>query len=302
MKCSDRFTEGIRKIFFNEFWQISDHTKQWEYINKFTKRLEKNRKTTEGPSRRKFTTKYYLPLPVNDSTYEAQPVCLKMFCATLSITDQTVRTAHEKLDACGITSSDNRGKHQNHPKKVDEEMIRSVCDHVKSFQPVESHYTRKNTSKLYLDNSLSFNKMFSMYKDCSELHKYNNTAETERQYRCIVNDHMNIAFFIPKKDMCDKCHSFSNEGSPTEEQVLAHNKHISNKEIARQYKAKDKEEAIRSGLKVVCATYDFQKLLSCPSGEVSLFYYKRKLSLMHFTVFDAGFKEAYCYLWLQNVG
>ncbi|KAF9424369.1 hypothetical protein HW555_000508, partial [Spodoptera exigua] len=180
--------------------------------------FDKKRMTTENPSRRKFTTKYYLPLPTDDSTFETQQVCLKMFCGTLAITDQIIRTAHSKLDSCGITSSDNRGKHLNHPKKIDDEMIRSVCDHVKSFQPVESHYTRKNTSKLYLDNSLSFNKMFSMYKDWPELSKYNNTAETERQYRTIVNDHMNIAFFIPKKDLCDKCHAFSNEVSPTEEQ------------------------------------------------------------------------------------
>ncbi|CAH0690024.1 unnamed protein product [Spodoptera exigua] len=302
LKCTKDFTDSMRKNIFDQFWQLSDHTKQWEFINKFTKRFDKKRMTTENPSRRKFTTKYYLPLPTDDSTFETQQVCLKMFCGTLAITDQIIRTAHSKLDSCGITSSDNRGKHLNHPKKIDDEMIRSVCDHVKSFQPVESHYTRKNTSKLYLDNSLSFNKMFSMYKDWPELSKYNNTAETERQYRTIVNDHMNIAFFIPKKDLCDKCHAFSNEVSPTEEQVLAHNKHILNKETARKYKAKDKEDAIQSTSKTICATFDFQKLLNCPSGEVSLFYYKRKLSLMHFTVFDTGIKEASCYLWPQNVG
>ncbi|KAF9414410.1 hypothetical protein HW555_007664, partial [Spodoptera exigua] len=258
LKCTKDFTDSMRKNIFDQFWQLSDHTKQWEFINKFTKRFDKKRMTTENPSRRKFTTKYYLPLPTDDSTFETQQVCLKMFCGTLAITDQIIRTAHSKLDSCGITSSDNRGKHLNHPKKIDDEMIRSVCDHVKSFQPVESHYTRKNTSKLYLDNSLSFNKMFSMYKDWPELSKYNKTAETERQYRTIVNDHMNIAFFIPKKDLCDKCHAFSNEVSPTEEQVLAHNKHILNKETARKYKAKDKEEAIQMSQDML---YDLKELL-----------------------------------------
>ncbi|KAF9420745.1 hypothetical protein HW555_003093 [Spodoptera exigua] len=258
LKCTKDFTDSMRKHIFDQFWQLSDHTKQWEFINKFTKRFDKKRMTTENPSRRKFTTKYYLPLPTDDSTFKTQQVCLKMFCGTLAITDQIIRTAHSKLDSCGITSSDNRGKHLNHPKKIDDEMIRSVCDHVKSFQPVESHYTRKNTSKLYLDNSLSFNKMFSMYKDWPELSKYNKTAETERQYRTIVNDHMNIAFFIPKKDLCDKCHAFSNEVSPTEEQVLAHNKHILNKETARKYKAKDKEEAIQMSQDML---YDLKELL-----------------------------------------
>ncbi|KAF9424552.1 hypothetical protein HW555_000363 [Spodoptera exigua] len=231
-----------RKRHIKDWVDLSDHTKQWEFINKFTKRFDKKRMTTENPSRRKFTTKYYLPLPTDDSTFETQQVCLKMFCGTLAITDQIIRTAHSKLDSCGITSSDNRGKHLNHPKKIDDEMIRSVCDHVKSFQPVESHYTRKNTN-------------------WPELSKYNNTAETERQYRTIVNDHMNIAFFIPKKDLCDKCHAFSNEVSPTEEQVLAHNKHILNKEPARKYKAKDKEEAIQNSILFVAAVDIFDAKL-----------------------------------------
>ena len=123
LKCSGYFTEDIRKNIFHEFWQLSDHTKQWEYINKFTKIINKRRITTEGPSRRKFTKKYYLPLPANDTIYKAKQVCLKIFCATLAITDRTIRTAHEKLDACGITRSDNRGKHLNHPKKIAEELL-----------------------------------------------------------------------------------------------------------------------------------------------------------------------------------
>ncbi|CAH1635343.1 unnamed protein product [Spodoptera littoralis] len=282
--------------------QDPDHSKQWEYINKFTKKIEKKRQTKEGPSRRKFTTNYYLPVPNTDSnSFEPIKVCLKMFCATLAITDQFIRTAHEKLDISGVTGTDNRGKHLNHPKKIDTEMIRSVCDHVKSFQPVESHYTRKSSSKLYLDNNLSFAKMFALYKEWNQLHNYNNTAQTERQYRTIVNDNMNVAFYMPKKDLCDKCHAFDNIENPTEEEKESHAKHLSNKQTARKYKAEDKELATQNPSQIVCATYDFQKVLNCPSGEVSLFYYKRKLSLMHLTVFDAGKKEASCYMWPENI-
>ena len=302
LKCSIHFTEEIRQLIFNKFWKLSDHSKQWKYINKFTKKIEKKRQTKDGPSRRKFTTNYFLPIPNEDSKkFEPKKVCLKMFCATLAITDQFIRTAQEKLDVSGITGTDNRGKHLNHPKKMDTEMIRSVCDHVKSFQPVESHYTRKSSSKLYLDNNLSFAKMFSLYKDWDQLQNYSNTAQTERQYRTIINDNMNVAFYMPKKDLCDKCHAFDNIENPTEEEKESHAKHLSNKQTARKYKAEDKELAMQNPGQVVCATYDFQKVLNCPSGEVSLFYYKRKLSLMHLTVFDAGKKEASCYMWPENI-
>lgn len=302
LKCSIHFKEEIRQLIFDKFWKLSDHSKQWEYINKFTKKVEKRRQTKEGLSRRQFTTHYYLPIPNEDSNnFKPKKVCLKMFCATLAITDQFIRTAQEKLDVSGITGSDNRGKHLNHRKKIDIEMTRSVCDHVKSFQPVESHYTRKSSSKLYLDNNLSFAKMFKLYKDWDQLQNYNNTAQTERQYRTIVNDNMNVAFYVPKKDLCDKCHAFSNNENPTEEEKEYHAKHLLNKQTARKYKAEDKELAMKNPGQTVCATYDFQKVLNCPSGEVSLFYYKRKLSVMHLTVFDAGKKEASCYMWPENI-
>lgn len=61
-------------------------------------------------------------------------------------------------------------------------------------------------------------------------------AQTLRQYSDIVNKKINISFFAPKKDICDKCRSFSNENSTTEEQNSAYNKHIENKAVAREFK------------------------------------------------------------------
>ncbi|XP_022824803.1 uncharacterized protein LOC111355254 [Spodoptera litura] len=301
MKCSEKFDTDIRKNIFNKFWELADHTRQWEFINNFTEKNNKKRITTEGPSRRQFTTKYFLPIPADNTLITRQQVCLKTFLNTFCITDQFVRTAHSKLSQEGITLTDNRGKHSNHPNVVDTAMVKSVCDHVASFQPVESHYTRKDTTKLYLDNNLNMNRMFSLYKEWDQFSTYSNPAQTLRQYRDIINANMNVGFFIPKKDICDKCHSYSNNTSPTEEQIQAHNKHLENKTIAREIKNNDKEQAIKSP-DTVCATFDFQKILNCPHGDVGLFYYKRKLSIFNFTVFDLGLKEGTCYMWTECTG
>ncbi|KAF9415441.1 hypothetical protein HW555_006863 [Spodoptera exigua] len=170
LKCYEHFNEATRQKIHSSFWQLADHSKQWEFINKFSKKLRKRRFTTESTSRRHFTTQYFLPISSESQNphCEHRRVCLKAFLNTLSITDQFVRTAHQKLNEEGITLPDNRGKHPNHVIKIDSDMIKSVCDHVASFQPVESHYTRKNTSKLYLDNNLSMKKMFSLYKDSTQ--------------------------------------------------------------------------------------------------------------------------------------
>ncbi|KAH9631378.1 hypothetical protein HF086_012166 [Spodoptera exigua] len=265
LKCYEHFNEATRQKIHSSFWQLADHSKQWEFINKFSKKLSKRRFTTESTSRRHFTTQYFLPISSESQNphCEHRRVCFKAFLNTLSITDQFVRTAHQKLNEEGITLPDNRGKHPNHVIKIDSDMIKSVCDHVASFQPVESHYTRKNTSKLYLDNNLSMKKMFSLYKEWDNLHLYNNTAQTLRQYTDIINENINIAFFVPKKDLCDKCHSFSNEKFPTDEQINAHNIHMLNKSTARDLKSKDKILSQNSP-EIVCATFDFQKILNCP--------------------------------------
>lgn len=56
--------------------------------------------------------------------------------------------------------------------------------------------------------------MFSLYKEWDQLTNYDSQALTVRQYTDIINENMNVAFFIPKKDICDKCHSFSNNKNP----------------------------------------------------------------------------------------
>ncbi|XP_064292768.1 uncharacterized protein LOC135309947 [Plodia interpunctella] len=78
---------------------------------------------------------------------------------------------------------------QNHPCKMSADVKKSVCDHIECLQPVESHYTRKDNSKLYLDSRFIAMPNFA-----------------KRQYKTIVNDSFKLSFFKPKKDQCDVCH------------------------------------------------------------------------------------------------
>lgn len=299
LKCNNKFCLEVRKNIFQKFWELGDHGKRWEYILKFSKKHKKARVTTEGDSRRQYTTKYFLPLPF-ENTYQSTQVCLKTFINTLAISDRYIRTAYEKLDQEGSVGSDNRGKHGNHHVKIDEEVKQSVINHVSSFQPVESHYIRKDSSKIYLDNELSFSRMFNMYKTWSVLNNYSKTAQTLRQYRDIINSNMNVGFFMPKKDLCDICQSFKNETLPSEDQKEVYNTHITNKNSARVLKTSDKVHAISRSPKVVTASFDFQKILNVPHGDVGLYYYKRKLSLYNFSIFDMAELEGICYMWTEN--
>lgn len=85
-----------------------------------------------------------------------------MFLSTFDISKDFVYTAIRKIQEINNFTdvTDDRGRHKNRKYIISNEMKQSVIDHVNSFTPVESHYVRKRTSKIYLDPSLSFSKMF----------------------------------------------------------------------------------------------------------------------------------------------
>lgn len=136
-----------------------------------------------------------------------------------------------------------------------------MCDHVRSFAPIESHYVRKSSTKLYLDGSLSISKMFKLYKEWFDDSVYSSKAVTERKYRDIVNKNFNLGFFIPKKDQCDICHVFRQKTDATDQEKEDYKKHLANKNAARKLKDFDKREAISSNGLVLTAVFDFQKVL-----------------------------------------
>lgn len=77
-------------------------------------------------------------------------------------------------------------------------------------------------------------------------------------------------------------------------------KHHKNKELSRNAKADDKKRSL-ADKKFACACYDLQKVLPVPKAEVSQLYYKRKLAVYNFTVYDMGNKQGYCYMWHEAI-
>lgn len=100
-----------------------------------------------------------------------------------------------------------------------------------------------------------------------------------------MNANFNIGFHKPKKDLCDVCHVYNNKTIPIEEEKAAFLKHQAAKKAARLLKQQEKTEA-QLNKEVVAATFDFEKVLITPHGDVSVFYYKRKLSTLNFTLYE----------------
>lgn len=296
-KCTENFDLNQRESIFKTFWKLGDRNKHWEFVIKYTKKISKGRKTTEiTKHKREYTYVYYLPVARN----ETKRVCKQMFLSTISSGERILTTAWKKYDGIAAVEEDKRGKYEHKARVIDEVMIQSVKDHVNCLDRVESHYARKDSAKLYLNNIKSTSQMHKLYVEWYDSSRNVNTNPANiRQYRDIVNANFNLAFHKPKKDKCEVCHIFENNQFPTEEEKTIFLEHQAQKKKARLLKEADKIEALNNP-QIISATFDFQKVLQSPHGEVSIFYYKRKLNTYNFTLFELAKKTAVCYMWHEG--
>lgn len=116
-------------------------------------------------------------------------------------------------------------------------------------------------------------------------------------YRKIFNEDFKIKFHQPKKDQCDECTAYKNlNDQQKRENEAVFQRHIDNKNGARKEMNNDKELAKTD--KTVCvANVDLQKVLSLPKAEISCLYYKRKVSVYNFTIFNMANHDGFCYVW-----
>lgn len=290
LKCSTKFTESERLSIFHDYWALGNISKQWNYIsNCMTAIKPKYRYVREGGSRekRRYNNAFYFYL-----RGEKVRVCKTFFQNTLGITDRPIRTVLEKQNKVGgvLLEEDNRGKHSNHAK-VDDEIRKSIKEHIDSIPKMESHYCRANTSKEFIDGSRS---IVDIHKDYVEIckskeHPYGNYTLFYR----IFTEEYNLSFFQPKKDRCDCCVAYENcEGEEKMKKKQEYDNHLKEKDLCRAEKNKDKENK-----DVVVAVYDLQAVFQCPKRDTSLFYYVSKLNVFNFTIYDLRSKGVECYIW-----
>lgn len=299
-KCANFITEEQRKTFFDAYYALTDNTLKWQFICNHVKYTEKKTsKVVKNSSRNIRSANHKYTLPV-ENPGEFIFVCRQMFINTLAISKQTLLTAFSKNSS---PSHDQRGRYVRKINIVTQQKKQLIVDHIKSFPVVDSHFLREQTTKKYLEEGLSIKKMHEMYVDYVKSINSGETfilkmTATERQYRDIFNTEFNLCFFTPKKDQCDACTSY--QMLSIDEQALkseAYELHIKSKDLARKQKDTMKNEAQISNGSTIAAVFDFQKTLICPRGESSSFYYKRKLGVHNFTVYNMNYLTGYCYMW-----
>ena len=163
---------------------------------------------------------------------------------------------------------------------------------------MQSHYSRRSTSRLYLEENLTLPKMYELYKE--KMANDGKQAIKMHKYREVFNCE-NLSFHKPTRDACRFCIRFKKIENPSDADKTEQEAHIIRKEQARKHKQLDKEEAIGDD-NCRCVCFDIEQVLPVPCSNVSTLFYKRKLSCYNLTVYDMKTRDAVAYLGFSKGG
>ncbi|CAG9772313.1 unnamed protein product [Ceutorhynchus assimilis] len=280
-KCND-LSENVRQEIFSKFWDSLTWDQRKTFVcHTVTKESPKQRKTENNESRRSGTLRYTLK-----AGKENISVCKKMVLSTLGLREWQVNNwvDHSKY---GI----NEGK-KNQKKsegilgsfRVPNEFMNTFID---NLNKLPSHYCRKDTNKMYLEQSFTtITELYNVYVNAAK--ESNHKAMSQNSLTTLLKK-KNVSLYKPKKDECDTCCQY-NEKNLNEEKWQ---KHQYQKDRARAEKVKHKEGSLRGVKHVV--TMDLQAVKVCPSIMASAVYFKTKLCVHNFTVYNLATKQCTCY-------
>lgn len=238
------------------------------------------------------------------------------FCKTLDLKIRSVQkyfTVHRGTIGLGCVI-DGRGRHAP-PNKTADWKLNLIRKHIESFPTMESHYCRADSTRLYLDAKLTIRKMYAAFVTffrenlpplvalANGTVKQDVRVPSECTYRTVFCCEYNLSFFVPRKDQCAVC-ARKDEIRHDINKMKLYEEHLRQKNRAEAEKKTDKAKSLADDNSVMC-TFDMQSILQLPVSEIGPMYYKRKLTLHNFTIYESTTSKkdnTFCYLWTETDG
>ena len=208
-------------------------------------------------------------------------VCKTLFLNTLAISEWSAKEwALSSMDRRSIEPQE-----KVKPSKKDALKRKSAVEFLDMIPKVDSHYCRKQTTRVYVEPVFrSKTHLYTVYvNDCKE----KELPYLRRTNFLAVLGELKISIYKPKKDQCDVCIAHK-VGTISEDEYKGH---INVKEEARAMK----DEAKKNAKHVY--VMDIEAVLLCPRTQASAMYFKRKLTVHNFTIYNLKNSDALCYLW-----
>ncbi|VEN42000.1 unnamed protein product [Callosobruchus maculatus] len=265
--------------------------KRYIYITSLMEKRETGRKYV-NESRWNFSYTYFLR--IGDTKKQ---VCKKMFLSTLGIREWMA------LNWCSKSQS---GMHTSHELVLKErkslrplsqksdEKNKYLNNFFTELPKMPSHYCRQRSAKVYLEYNFSSKaNLYRVYVNkCEE-------SNIEHVSYCTFSntfENLNLPLFSPKKDQCNICVAHKAGNIPESDYTL----HIQLKDRARAEKCADKEKA-KEG-KCLAFVMDVQAVKLCPVNNANKFYFKTRLKVHNFTIYNLKTHHCTNYWWNETEG
>ncbi|GFO42950.1 hypothetical protein PoB_006945500, partial [Plakobranchus ocellatus] len=276
-----KVTDEDRLKMFQYVWGLSNKEKKVFVRGMVERDVPKEGKL--GESRRSLTMKYYLEVNKGSKLR----VCKSFFLSTTGLCNWWLHNA--------LTEEIEQTKEATRNRVEPQEGSKRLQQWLTDLPKLPSHYSRQSSKKLYLEPTFqSYLELYRRYVvDMEELGQ-----KAMSRFKFMEEFHaMGLSLFHPRKDRCDICVGF--EEKSVEEVV--YNAHRVKADRAQKEKADDKLKVAKNG-QVKLLTMDLQSVLLCPRTNASALYYKTKLCIHNFTIYDLITKDCVCYVWNETDG
>ena len=300
--------EAIKEI-FKDFWEIGDYNLQNAYLqNIMAKEDIKRRRPNKSGVTRSGSFKYF----VNYKNVKYN-VCRVAFLNIHGIKKDRANSAFNKKSDSGAPKKDGRGKNDN-PRRFKGPKLDCVHEHIQSLPVRSSHYTRhKNENRQYLDiddNQTFISKLYNLYRDWM-FEKYKDVELVKYDYYAkVFSKNYNIASLPPKKDLCNECFAkdmnlkeYKGQQDKIDQIKLNHQPHVD--KVKRVQNLVNACKPPKKGKEVINPDFlaivmDLQQTQPCPKLHNGQAYYKRKLNVHNFCIFNLQNSTGYMYVWTEN--
>lgn len=293
-KC-DNFSEEERFEIFSAFWPMDWEQKKL-YVLGLMESLTPKQKI-DNNSRRGVTFLYYL---VNQRNERLQ-VCQKMFLNTLGLSEKMVREWRNKSEkfymqlSPEVASDKRKSSRKISRRAVAVELQKTLLDkYLDDFPKLESHYSRKDSRKLYFQ--CDFQSKIELYRDYKRYCRESNSEPFSKFPFLKTLKDRNYSLFKPKKDECDICVQFKTGNL----EQNSYEKHRNKIVKARNEKKIDTEQASEGKCALFCM--DVQAVKVVPQLNCSSQYYKMKLQLHNFTIYNIESHDSVNHIWDETEG
>lgn len=279
-KCYE-ITEADRQEIFKDLWSKMNWDKRKVFVSNTVFTREPKRKTTEGNSRRSHSLAYHLQI-----RNHLLVVCKTMYLNTTglgqwSIADWSAKSQHGVIEQ-HLTAVASRAPREN----SNTDRLEFLKKFVTLLNKLPSHYCRKTTNKLYLEQTFTtYQSLYNVYKSSCENEGID--ALTINKMKDVLSE-MNVSLFRPRKDQCDVCLAYTNKHLTENEYEV----HQNEKKKARDEKNRDKTKALNGGCHVL--TMDVQAVKLSPMTKANALYYRTKLCNHNFTIYNLATNDATC--------